>query len=106
MPAPKPVTTKLVHFPGAVFPVKGKYWYSDDFGVIMATDGRPHRRRHIRAQTHAARRGADDTIEELRWRTLGGNSLHLVNDNGDYFYYAHLDHYALGISNGVRVHGR
>ncbi len=103
MPAPKPVTTEHVHFPGAVFPVKGKYWYSDDFGVIMA-DGQSHTGIDIFALKRTPLVAVQDgTIEELRWRSLGGNSLHLVNDNGDYFYYAHLDHYALGISNGVRV---
>jgi murein DD-endopeptidase MepM/ murein hydrolase activator NlpD len=103
MPSPGDVSVKLVKFPGAVFPVDGKFWYSDDYGVphpglgnhtgcdIFAVKGTPL----VAVQ--------DGTIEELRWRSLGGNSLHLVNDNGDYFYYAHLDRYADGLSNGQRV---
>jgi murein DD-endopeptidase MepM/ murein hydrolase activator NlpD len=103
MPPPKSASTELVDFSGAVFPVKGKVWYSDDFGAPRAVGG-GHTGNDI-----FARRGTplvavqDGTIEELRYRSLGGNSLHLVNDNGDYFYYAHLDHYAAGIDNGTRV---
>lgn len=104
MPTPSPVDAKgLLDFAGAVFPVKGKYWYSDDFGVLMAS-GEHHTGIDIfalkRTPLVAVQNG---TIEELRWRSLGGNSLHLVNDRGDYFYYAHLDHYAVGIGNGTRV---
>jgi murein DD-endopeptidase MepM/ murein hydrolase activator NlpD len=104
MPAPKPVdTTRLLHFPGAVFPVKGKYWYGDDFGVLRSP-GNPHTGNDIFALRGTPLVAVQDgTIEELRWRSLGGNSLHLLNDRGDYFYYAHLDHYAVGIRNGTRV---
>ncbi len=104
MPTPGPVDAKgLLRFTGAVFPVKGKYWYSDDFGVLMAS-GEHHTGIDIfalkRTPLVAVQNG---TIEELRWRSLGGNSLHLVNEEGDYFYYAHLDHYGAGITNGTRV---
>ena len=43
------------------------------------------------------------TVNELRYRSLGGNSFHLTNDLGDYFYYAHLLRYAAGIENGSVV---
>jgi hypothetical protein len=43
------------------------------------------------------------TINELRYRSLGGNSFHLANDAGDYFYYAHLLRYAAGIQEGSYV---
>jgi uncharacterized membrane protein YgcG len=103
MPAPGNVSTRLVRFPGAVFPVDGKFWYSDDYGVPHPGPGN-----HTGCDIFAVKGTPlvavqDGTIEELRWRSLGGNSLHLVNDNGDYFYYAHLDRYADGLSNGQRV---
>ena len=99
MPAAQAVNAgQLLHFPGAVFPIKGKYWYSDDFGVVTSSG-----EHHTGIDIFATRRTPlvavqNGTIEELRWRSLGGNSLHLVNGRGDYCYYAHLDHYAAGIS--------
>ncbi len=93
----------LMSFPGAVFPVDGPVWYQDDFGAPRAVDG-GHTGNDI-----FARRGTplvavqDGTIAELRYRSLGGNSFHLVNAEGDYFYYAHLMRYAAGIQEGSPV---
>jgi murein DD-endopeptidase MepM/ murein hydrolase activator NlpD len=104
MPAPQAVDLgQLLRFLGAVFPIKSKYRYSDDFGVVM-TSGEHHTGIDIFALERTPLVAVQDgTIEQLRWRSLGGNSLHLVDDRGDYFYYAHLDHYAAGITNGTRV---
>ena len=93
----------LMTFPGAVFPVDGPVWYQDDFGAPRAVGG-GHTGNDI-----FARRGTplvavqDGTIAELRYRSLGGNSFHLVNAEGDYFYYAHLMQYAAGIQEGSVV---
>jgi murein DD-endopeptidase MepM/ murein hydrolase activator NlpD len=103
MPSPGRVTATLVKFPGAVFPIDGRFWYGNDFGALRAVDGG-----HTGCDIFAVKGTPlvavqDGTIEELRWRSLGGNSLHLVNDRGDYFYYAHLERYADGLANGLRV---
>jgi uncharacterized membrane protein YgcG len=93
----------LMSFPGAVFPVDGPVWYQDDFGAPRAVGG-GHTGNDI-----FARRGTplvavqDGTIAALRYRSLGGNSFHLVNAEGDYFYYAHLMRYAAGIQEGSAV---
>jgi murein DD-endopeptidase MepM/ murein hydrolase activator NlpD len=93
----------LMSFPGAVFPVDGPVWYQDDFGAPRAVGG-GHTGNDV-----FARRGTplvavqDGTIAELRYRSLGGNSFHLVNAEGDYFYYAHLMRYAAGIQEGSAV---
>jgi murein DD-endopeptidase MepM/ murein hydrolase activator NlpD len=93
----------LLAFPGAVFPVGGSVWYGDDFGAPRAVGG-GHTGNDI-----FARRGTPvvavqaGTVTELRYRSLGGNSFHLINDRGDYFYYAHLLRYAAGIQEGSCV---
>ena len=103
MAAPGKVKGELLSFPDAVFPVDGKVWYSDDFGAPRAVGGG-----HTGNDVYA-RRGTplvavqSGTINELRYRSLGGNSFHLTNDNGDYFYYAHLMRYAAGIEEGTAV---
>jgi uncharacterized membrane protein YgcG len=94
---------ELMSFPGAVFPVGGPVWYQDDFGAPRAVGG-GHTGNDV-----FARRGTplvavqDGTIAELRYRSLGGNSFHLLNAEGDYFYYAHLMRYAAGIQEGSVV---
>jgi hypothetical protein len=103
MPSPGSVTAKLIKFPGAVFPIDGRFWYGNDFGAPRAVGGG-----HTGCDIFAVKGTPlvavqDGTIEELRWRSLGGYSFHLVNDRGDYFYYAHLERYADGLANGQRV---
>ncbi len=93
----------LMTLPGAVFPVDGPVWYQDDYGAPRAVGG-GHTGNDV-----FARRGTpvvavqDGTIAGLRYRSLGGNSFHLVNAEGDYFYYAHLMRYAAGILEGSAV---
>ena len=103
MHSPTKSSGDLIPFPGAVFPVEGEVWYSDDFGAPRAVGG-GHTGNDV-----FARKGTPlvavqaGTVQELRYRSLGGNSFHLVNDRGDYFYYAHLLRYAAGITNGSVV---
>lgn len=44
---------------------------------------------------------ADGTVQRLTNNTLGGLSVHLVDDSGDRYYYAHLD--AFAVAAGTRV---
>lgn len=103
MPAPRRSGGKLLPFPDAVFPIDGEVWYSDDFGAPRAVGG-GHTGNDVFARKGtpvvAVQAGA---VNELRYRSLGGNSFHLTNDQGDYFYYAHLLRYAAGIDNGSVV---
>ncbi len=43
------------------------------------------------------------TIWSPNWHWAGGNGLYLKGDSGDVYYYAHLQGYAGGIVDGVRV---
>lgn len=103
MPAPGKASPGLLSFPDAVFPVAGRVWYGDDFAVV-----RPPGVRHGACDIFA-RKGTtvvavqSGVVTEIRYRSLGGNSFHLTNDRGDYFYYAHLLRYAGGIEEGASV---
>lgn len=44
-------------------------------------------------------------IDSKKWNNLGGNTLWLAGDDGMIYYYAHLQGYREGISEGVRVKG-
>jgi hypothetical protein len=104
MPDPRPPRAGVtLHFPGAVFPVVGRVWYTDDFGAPRP-DGRGHSGCDIFARLGAPVVAVQaGVVTELRYRSLGGKSFHLVTARGDYFYYAHLDRYAPGIGNGSVV---
>ena len=45
----------------------------------------------------------DGTVDTLSDYGLGGISLHVTNERGDYFYYAHLSGYAPGVQEGMPV---
>jgi murein DD-endopeptidase MepM/ murein hydrolase activator NlpD len=103
MRSPRKPAGELLSFPGAVFPVDGDVWYGDDFGAPRAVGG-GHTGNDIFARMGtpvvAVQSGV---VTEIRYRSLGGNSFHLTNDAGDYFYYAHLLRYAAGIEEGTYV---
>lgn len=45
----------------------------------------------------------DGTVENMGWLEKGGNRVGIRSDSGGYFYYAHLDSYALGLAAGDRI---
>jgi murein DD-endopeptidase MepM/ murein hydrolase activator NlpD len=104
MPTPAFDAQAAAMFPGAVFPVLGPYSYSNDWLAprvqhlhhgtdIFAAAGTP---------LVAVQDGTIDRMSNGDYG-LGGITLHVVNDRGDYFYYAHMSGYAPGIRDGVRV---
>lgn len=104
MPTPQLDAQAAAMFAGAVFPVLGPYTYSNDW---LAPRGY---RRHHGTDIFAASGTPlvavqDGTIDRMSGGDygLGGISLHVVNDRGDYFYYAHLSGYAPGLHAGLRV---
>ncbi|MCH5265758.1 MAG: M23 family metallopeptidase [Lachnospiraceae bacterium] len=46
---------------------------------------------------------SDGVVEKKGWLNLGGYRLGIRAPNGAYFYYAHLDHYADGMEEGMTV---
>jgi hypothetical protein len=86
-----------------VFPVLGACTYTNDW--LAPRISHPHQ-----GTRHLPRRQARvwspcRTAPSTRWNDggLGGISLHVTNERGDYFYYAHLSGYAPGIQEGMPV---
>jgi murein DD-endopeptidase MepM/ murein hydrolase activator NlpD len=88
----------------APFPVAGPANYSDDFGAPRS-DGRSHAGTDIFAARGTPVIASDDgVVTAVGHQTpLGGNSVGLTGVHGTYYYYAHLDFFASGISPGQRV---
>jgi len=45
----------------------------------------------------------DGVVEQMGWLTLGGYRIGIRSDSGVYYYYAHLESYAEGLSEGQEV---
>lgn len=91
----------------APFPVAGRATYGDDWGLPRTGPGEL-------ARTHEgvdlfAERGtpviasSDGVIARMATAGSGGVSLRLVASDGTFYYYAHLDRFAPGVSDGDRV---
>ena len=88
-----------------VCPVAGAHTFRDSWG-----EPRPGGRTHkgvdmvgpLGTPLVAAESGV---IYSPNWHYAGGIGLYLMGDTGDVYYYAHLQGYAAGISDGVRVGG-
>lgn len=99
-------TPQLVARVLAPFPIGGPAHYSDDWGVFR--HGPPphsHQGTDIFAERGTPVLASGDGVLSRVTTTgrLGGTSLRLTTANGSFFYYAHLDRFAVGIANGHRV---
>ena len=47
---------------------------------------------------------ADGTVTKLRWSGAGGNTVYINDAQSTEYYYAHLDHYAPLLHEGMQVH--
>jgi len=102
MPAPAIIADAAARFPGAVFPVLGAYTYTNDW--LAPRIGHLHQGIDIFAAKGTPLVAVQDgTVDTLSDYGLGGISLHVTNERGDYFYYAHLSGYAPGVQEGMPV---
>jgi hypothetical protein len=101
--ASTPDSSLLARFPGAVMPVAGRYWYADWWHAPRA-GGRLHEGTDIFAAYGSPIVAVQDgVISNVSTTGIGGNNLRLSNDQGDYFYYAHLSSFATTTAQGARV---
>ena len=105
MPPPTASSAQIVdRFPGAVFPVVGRCYYTDDFGAYRADiASHQHEGNDIFAPQGAPVVAVQDGVVESSTAGIGGNNIHLTNSRGDYFYYAHLSRFAGGLETGAHV---
>ena len=97
-------TTTLPSRPGVrVCPVDGATTFRDSWG-----EARPGGRGHagvdmMAAMGHPLVAIEDGYIWSPNWHYAGGNGLYIDGDSGDRWYYAHMQGYAPGIRDGLRV---
>ena len=98
-PAPDPPPQ-----PGVlVCPVDGAVTFTDDWGDPRS-GGRTHTGTDLWAAAGTPLVAIESgTIWSPNWHWAGGNGLYVNGDSGDRWYYAHMQGYAPGIADGVRV---
>jgi len=103
---PIPVDSPVAAASIDVFPVQGRCGYADTWHAPRS-GGRVHLGVDIiAARGNLVYAAADGTITKVyydRPGSLSGNGVRLSTDDGTYFFYAHFDTIAEGISEGVRV---
>lgn len=93
------------HYPKQyTFPVHGKTWFEDSFGA----DREGGLRRHEGTDLF----GVEGTlivsicggkVEQLGWNRLGGERVGVRGDDGNYYYYAHLQSISPHLIKGKRI---
>ena len=104
-PAPTAVRSFEDTFPHQLdsFPVVGPVAYTDDYGAARS-GGRSHDGNDLmadRAQKLLAVEAG--TLVSVGYSSLSGNKIWLVAEDGAAYFYAHLDSFAPGISEGKTV---
>jgi murein DD-endopeptidase MepM/ murein hydrolase activator NlpD len=77
---------------GIVCPLAGPFTHTDDFNAPRAVGG-VHRANDLIASTGTPVLAAASGTVDHRNSSVGGLSAHLKGDNGDYYFYTHLNGY-------------
>lgn len=95
----------LYYHPGKyIFPIIGTTWFENSFGA----DREGGKRRHEGTDLF----GEEGTpivsicggkVEQLGWNRLGGERVGIRGDDGNYYYYAHLQYISPALVKGKRV---
>jgi Membrane proteins related to metalloendopeptidases len=73
------------------FPVSGEVWYDDSFGSAREGGKRKHEGTDLFGKEGTPIISVcSGTIERLGWNRLGGERVGVRGDDGNYYYYAHL----------------
>lgn len=86
------------------FPVIGKVWYDDSFGADREGGARRHEGTDLFGKEGTPIINiCGGIIEQLGWNRLGGERVGLRGDDGNYYYYAHLQYIAPELVKGKRI---
>ena len=88
--------------PGFICPVAGSHWFRNDWGN-RRSGGRTHKGTDMFAARGTKVVAVGNGTIRLRSGGLGGTAIWLYADHGSSYYYAHLDAFARGMSDGKRV---
>ena len=88
------------------FPVAGEAYFSDDFGDARLTpEPHVHKGNDIFAAFDTPVRSPADGVLQYSVEPLaGGNAAYVTTPDGTWYYMAHLDSFAPGLSSGMSVH--
>ncbi|MDX1691514.1 MAG: peptidoglycan DD-metalloendopeptidase family protein [Acidimicrobiia bacterium] len=101
--APTTTTTQPPAPSSRVCPVDGAVTFRDSWGEPRS-GGRTHTGTDMMAPTGTPLVAIESgRIWSPNWHYAGGYGLYIRGDSGDTWYYAHLNAYASGIADGVRV---
>lgn len=86
------------------FPVIGTIWFNDSFGADREGGKRKHEGTDLFGNegTPIVSICAGE-VEQLGWNRLGGERVGVRGDDGNYYYYAHLQYISTALVKGHRV---
>lgn len=87
-----------------VFPVQGMTWFEDSFGA----DREGGKRRHEGTDLFGKEgtpiiSSCGGKVEQIGWNRLGGERVGVRGDDGNYYYYAHLEQISSTLAKGKRI---
>ncbi|KLU59063.1 L-Ala--D-Glu endopeptidase precursor [Peptococcaceae bacterium CEB3] len=86
------------------FPVHGRYWYEDTFGAGREGGKRRHEGTDVfGSEGTPIVSVCSGKVEQLGWNRLGGERVGVRGDDGNYYYYAHLQKISSGLRRGEKV---
>ena len=94
-----------VYTPGEyLFPLEQQCYYIDTFGADREGGKRSHQGTDLFDDKGTPILNVcDGTVEKLGWNRLGGERVGVRGDDGNYYYYAHLDKINIDLAIGQRI---
>jgi len=86
------------------FPIIGNTWYEDSYGADREGGKRRHEGTDLFGQEGTPIVSiCGGIVEQLGWNRLGGERVGIRGDDGNYYYYAHLQYISPTLKKGKRV---
>ena len=86
------------------FPVQGKTWYQDTFGADREGGARKHEGTDLFGPEGTPLISVcSGQIEKLGWNRLGGERVGIRGEDGNYYYYAHLQSIESSLKIGQKI---